>query len=159
MVRIYLNGTGSSDWPSSGCGSAATGASGQTLTLSSTQTIAAASSWPTNRIVFATTNMDTKTWIELAFFMTDGSTRRVRFLPATPIASSANFTVKSIGEVRQGVFPFSVWRRIQTEYKLNTSASLQDIGNITTDTTLLVPTAVAAADERPGYRELSQRTP
>ena len=159
VVRVYLNGTGSADWPSSGCGSAVTGASGVTLTLNSTQTIPSASSWGTNRIVFATTNMNTKSWIELAFFMTDGSTRRVRFLPANTAASSANFTIKSVGEVRQGVFPFSVWRRLQAEYRLNPSTSLQDIGNITTDTTLTISTAVPSTDERPGYRELLQKTP
>jgi len=118
--------------------------------------------------------MNTKQWIELAFFMNDpptNSVRRVRFIPtlASPPqdarTSSANFTIKSVGEVRQGVFPFSVWRRIQAEYRLNDSdtnvSNLQDQpGKITTDGKLVVLTpAVPAADERPGYRELNQKTP
>lgn len=167
VVRVYLNGTGAGtfDWPSSAlsCGSAITGASGTTLTLNSTQTIPSATFWGTNRIVFATTNMNTKTWIELAFSLTDGSTRRVRFVPGIPTTSSANFTIKSIGEVREGAFPFSMWRRLQAEYRLNDDdtnvSNLQEVGSIVTDGNLVVAPAVPAADERPGYRELPQQTP
>jgi hypothetical protein len=87
--------------------------------------------------------------------MTDGSTRRVQFVPATPTASSANFTVKSIGEVREAKFPFAgAWRRLQAEYRLNddnTTVDLVEIGSIVSDPS---PTA-----DRSGYRELTQAAP
>jgi len=159
VIRVDLNGT-SLDWPSSGCTPAV---SGTTVTLNATQTVSPNTLWGTNRIWFATTNMNTKTWIELAFFMSDGSTRRARYVPGSPLTSSASFTVKSVGEVRQGPFPFSVWRRLQAEYRLNDDdanvSNLQEIGNITSDTALLISPAAPVASQRPGYQELNQRSP
>jgi len=112
--------------------------------------------------------MGNKDWIELAFIMrADGSVRRVRFLPLNHTGSSASFTIKSTGEVRQGAFPFIfpsvVRRRLQAEYRLNDDdasvGNLQEVGNLITDTALLLTPAVPAADERPGYQELSQFSP
>ena len=104
--------------------------------------------------------MNNKSWIEIRCIMTDGSVRRVRFLPATPTASSASFTIKSVGEVRKGAFPFSVWRRLQAEYRLNDSdtnvSDLQEVGKITAD--LALP-ALPSNEQRPGYLELSQKQP
>jgi hypothetical protein len=37
--------------------------------------------------------------------------------------SRADFTVKSVGEVREGTFPFIQWRRIQAEYRICGSVS------------------------------------
>lgn len=102
--------------------------------------------------------MTNKNWIEIQFIMTDGpppSIRRVRFVPGAPTASSASFTIKSVGEVRKGMFPFSAWRRIQAEYRLDDDdtsvSSLQEVGSIASDQSPVV--------DRPGYRELNQRQP
>ncbi len=105
--------------------------------------------------------MSNKSWIEARFLMTDGSSRRVRFVPADPASSTANFTIKSVGEVRKGVFPFSTWRRLQAEYRLNEAdpGDLQQPGNITSDDALLLAPATPVEDRRPGYHELTQRSP
>lgn len=159
FVRIDLRGTGS-DWTAPAC---APQPLGTIVNLSAAQTITPASpSWGTNRIWFAPTsdmNATTKDWIELAFFMSDGSVRRVRFLPSNTAASSANFTIKSYGEVRQGVFPFTVWRRLQAEYRMNPAdpSNLQAVGRLTTDAALLVNPPVPTAYQRPGYKELTQQ--
>ena len=68
---------------------------------------------------------------------------------------SGSFTIKSAGEVRRGVFPFSnLWRRIQTEYRLDDSDTTTDpneLGHLRSDPS---PTS-----GRPGYQELSWKTP
>lgn len=144
-------------------------ASGQELNITN-QTVAP-SSEAVNRIWFSrrttensppTLLMTNKNWIDIRFIMTDNSVRRVRFLPATPLASSVNFTVKSVGEVRKGPFPFQSWRRLQAEYRLDdadATPSLNGVGNITTDTALLTSPSAPLAEQRPGYQELSQKQP
>lgn len=128
----------------------------------------------TNRIWFSrrttdavppsTQLMNFKDWIQVQFTVSNGSavsTRRVRFLPTNPTASSANFTVKAVGEVRKGAFPFRVWRRLQAEYRVNPAdpSNLQAAGRITTDAALLVNPPVPTANQRPGQKELTQQAP
>ena len=161
VVRLDFNGI-SADWTAPGCNPVA---SGVPIPVP-TQTINAGSSWGTNRVWFATSTMGGQTWIEIAFVMDDNpnppSTRRARFVVGNHTASSASFTIKSIGEVRSNSFPFTVWRRLQAEYRLNDAdtnvSDLQELGKITTDTALLIAPPVPA-DERPGYKELAQRQP
>ena len=145
-----LDGTGA-DWRSVGCAPIAPNT--PIPIPAAQQAVSPNSAWSPNRIWFATANMDTKLWIELTFTMSDGSARRARFLPATPLNSSASFTVKSVGEVRKGVFPFKMWRRVQAEYRLNSAdvTNFQLVGSIASD-----PSPVA---DRPGYRELNQKQP
>ncbi len=150
-VRIDLGGS-SADWRSAGC---APVASGVPIPLPQQTIVPGAPFWGTNRVWFATTTMHTKTWIELAVTLSDGSIRRARFLPANPTGSSASFTIKAVGEVRRGQFPFVAWRRLQAEYRLNDAdpnvSNLQEIGRIASD-----PSPVG---ERPGFRELSRKQP
>ena len=150
VVRLDINGNGA-DWRSIGC---APIGSGVPIAIP-TQTIAASDLWTRNQIWFATTTMTTKNWIEITFTMTDGSTRRARFVPANPTQSSANFTIKAVGEVRRGQLPFPVWRRLQAEYRLNDDdvsiTDLQEIATISSD-----PSPVS---DRPGWQELKQRQP
>ena len=161
VVRLDFNGN-AADWTAPGCNPFA---SGVPIPVP-TQTINAGSFWDTNRVWFATDTMGSQAWIELAFVMTDNpnpsSTRRARFVIGTPTASSASFTIKSIGEVRSSSFPFTTWRRLQAEYRLNDAdtnvSDLQELGKITTDTALLIAPPVPA-DERPGYKELAQKQP
>ncbi len=161
VVRLDLNGDGF-DWHAP-C--ATPQASGVAITLPSTQTLNSGAFWSSNRMWFVTNTMSSHAWIEMAFVMTDtpASTRRARYLIGNGIGSSGSFTVKSIGEVRKGAFPFTVWRRLQAEYRLNHDdtnvTNLQEIGNLTADPTLWIAPAAPIADQRPGYKELTQRSP
>ena len=157
LMRVDLNGT-AKDWlPPASCGSVP---SGTTITLDSPPPVLGPGEfWDTNRLWFTTTTMDRKRWIELAFFMSDTSVRRVRFVPGAPNTSSASFTVTSSGGVRSSSFPFVMWRRVQAEYRLNdqdtTVSNLQEPGRIASDTALLLDVASPVNDRRPGYKELT----
>ncbi|MBI3010069.1 MAG: hypothetical protein HYY57_03685, partial [Candidatus Omnitrophica bacterium] len=159
LIRLDFNGTGA-DWISPGCAPVPSGSPPISIPA---QTIPSSTIWGQNRMWFATTNMGSKDWIEIAFFMSDGSIRRARYVPDPRTASSASFTIKAVGEVRRGAFPFTTWRRLQAEYRLNDNDTnvnnLQEIGNITTDTALQLNPAAPAANQRPGLQELSQRQP
>jgi len=102
--------------------------------------------WPAgnqDRIWFNTTYganfLTLKTSVDLIFTMTDGSIRRSHY-EATVANRSADVTLKSVGEVRKGAFPFVMWRRLQAEYRFSGTA-LTSAGNILS------------------YQELSQKTP
>jgi hypothetical protein len=118
--------------------------------------------WRTdNWIWFATDGvMDGKLWIAVAFRMSDHvpgdplrtSVRRARYDDANPLASSAEFTVKSVGEARRSAFPFSVWRRLSAEYRICAEVTQ-------------VPDCNSVREEREergrllAYRELTGKTP
>ena len=81
-----------------------------------------------DRIWFSSTAMDAKTSIDLTFIMTDGS-RRIAHYEPTVTNRSADVTIRSVGEVRKGAFPFVTWRRLQAEYRLSGS-SVVSSGNL-----------------------------
>ena len=123
-------------------------------------TIPAATERVNNTVYFCTggaqSQMPNKAYIELKFWMSDNTTRLVRYTPALA-TRSGSFTIKSVGEVRQGVFPFVMRRRLQAEYRLNQAnpTDLQQPANITSDLGLLIAPSVPAGDQRPGYQELN----
>ncbi len=158
LIRLDVNEL--TAWTASNCAAVASGAQ---IVILQPPILASAPPWSVNRLWFSTNRkMDNKLWIEIAFFMADDSVRRVRFRPSAPLRSSASFTIKSLGEVRRGAFPFMMWRRVQAEYRLNDAdavVGLQEPGRITSDAALLLPPAAPAAEQRPGYKELSVREP
>jgi len=107
--------------------------------------------------------MTNKDWIQIRFLMTDLSVRTVRFLPASPTESSANFTVKSTGEVRAAPLPFVVSRRLQAEYRLNdddlTVTNFSEVGSILSDAGLQRAAPAPVGDQRPGYHEIPVQQP
>ena len=155
VVRVELGG--SKVWPTSGQLSFAN--SGTELDISNF-VIGAGTEQLGNIIYFATggasSQMPSKAFIELRFRMSDNTIRVARYTPAVT-TRSGSFTIKAVGEVREGSFPFVARRRLQAEYRLNqtNSTDIQQPGNITTDTGLLLTPPVAPADERPGYKELN----
>lgn len=74
-----------------------------------------------NRVWFSSNSMETVSWIDIAFRMSDGSLRMSHYEP-TLNNRSADVTIRSIGEVRKGAFPFVTWRRLQADYRLSASA-------------------------------------
>ena len=80
--------------------------------------------WPAsnNQVWFNSSGtMGAKASIDVTFIMTDGSSRTAHYDLATSTNRSADVTIKSIGEVRTGNFPFLVWRRLQAEYRVGTA--------------------------------------
>ena len=159
VFRVDLMG-GSADY--SDCAGTPSGG-----TIDVNQTVAPLTEGAINRIWFSRrvsepNLMSSKNWIQIRLTMTDGSVRRVRFVPLNPTTSTANFTMKSLGRVRKGPFPFGVWRRLQAEYRLNdddVTMDFQEVGNVTSDTALLLAPSAPASEQRPGYAELSQASP
>ncbi len=106
--------------------------------------------WTDNRIYF-TLDMSSKEWIRVDFTMSDASTRSSRYEPGIS-NRSADFTIRSIGEVRKGAFPFVLWRRLQAEYRA--CATISATNQCDSD-----------AEERTGigrllsYRELATKSP
>ena len=157
IARVEINGV--KVWPQ---GVAATSSVAPGIEFDITDvSIPAATERIGNVLYFATSGagspMPGKAFIQMRFRMSDDSARVARYAPAAAMRSGS-FTIRSAGEVRQGVFPFLMRRRLQAEYRLNqlSPTNLQQVGNIVSDLGLLIAPAVAAADERPGYRELAQ---
>ena len=122
VVRIVLNGA--NVWLN--CAGAA---AGQELDVTNS-TINPRATWATNSVSFNSTTMGTaKDWIDLTFIMTDGSRRVARYDRLTPANRTADVTIRSRGEVREGTFPFLTWRRLQAEYRLS-SAQINSTGNV-----------------------------
>ena len=165
VIRIEIP-AGTRVWPQSGTASAPQ-ASGTRLDITNTtipvNTARSGVIWFTTNGVM--TDGSTKLPIDVTFEMSDHnqptpipphwSLRMGRHTPQANLAGrSGSFTVKSVGEVRKGAFPFSVWRRVQAEYRLNDADGVtdrQEIGTITTDP--------SPAANRPGFKELGWRTP
>jgi len=82
------------------------------------QTLAADARWTNNHIWFTSTAMDGKDWIEITFVMADGSERLSHWDRLNNADRSADFTLRSKGEVRRGAFPFVLWRRLKAEYRV-----------------------------------------
>ena len=82
------------------------------------QTLAADARWANNHIWFTSTAMESKNWIEITFRMTDGSERVSHWDRLSNPDRSADFTLRSVGEVRRGAFPFVLWRRLKAEYRI-----------------------------------------
>ena len=77
----------------------------------------------TNRLWWSTDGvMSGKSWIKTSFLMADApaSTRVTWYYISDANAAdrSADFTIRSIGEVRNGAFPFVMWQRVKAEYRL-----------------------------------------
>lgn len=145
VIRIEINGA--RVWPTSGTASAPQ-TSGTPIPILLT-TIPQNTERTGNTIWFSTSNvMQNKSFIDVAFRMSDhvassnpldASIRLARYTPAVG-TRSASFTVKSVGEVRKGAFPFVTWRRLQAEYQVS-STTITNPGNLVS------------------YRELSVKTP
>lgn len=66
---------------------------------------------------FASGALTTKTYIDLKFLMTDGTTRTARF--ANTVGSrEAAFSVTSVGRAYRGPLPYLLCRRLRTTYKV-----------------------------------------
>lgn len=118
VMRIDINGTGS-DWTAPGCCGATCNPveAGDPINIPN-QTLGADARWATNRIWFTSSAMETKDWIEVIFVMRGGSERVARFHPTVLAERSADFTLRSLGTVQRGAFPFSLWRRLRAEYRI-----------------------------------------
>ena len=94
------------------------GAINTNLTITS-QTLSPGTRWdPTrNRVWFTSTAMEIKDWIEVTLLMSDGSERTSRWDRLSIANRSADATITSVGEVREGVFPFVTWRRLRAEHR------------------------------------------
>ena len=165
VIRIEIP-AGTRVWPQAGAVSAPQ-ASGTRLDITNTpvpvNTARSGVIWFTTNGVM--TNASTKLPVDVTFEMSDHNTptatppnwslRMGRYTAPTALTGrSGSFTVKSAGEVRRGRFPFTVWRRLQAEYRLNdadTATDRQEVGTIESD-----PSPVAS---RSGYRELTWKTP
>ncbi len=145
VIRIEINGA--RVWPTSGTASAPQ-PSGTLIDIVDV-TIPQNTERTGNTIWFSTNNvMQDKSFIDVAFRMSDhvasanpldASIRVARYTPAVG-TRSASFTIKSVGEVRKGAFPFVTWRRLQAEYRLS-STTITDPGNLVS------------------YQELAKKTP
>ncbi len=84
------------------------------------QTLPARTRWDgsRNRVWFTSSAMDAMDWIDIIFVMSDGSERVSHYDLVSVADSSADFTLRSVGTVRRGAFPFSVWRRLLVDYRL-----------------------------------------
>jgi hypothetical protein len=115
VLRIDLDGAGS-DWTAP-CGSPA--GNGALIDIPN-QTLNPGARWATNRIWFTSSAMEAKDWIEVTFIMRlpgDGSQRVARLDLQNSQQTTADFTLRSLGTVRRGAFPFSVWRRMKAELR------------------------------------------
>lgn len=126
VLRIDLNGN-NPDWTAPSC----SGVPANTdIDLFPNQSIPPMASWNTNRIWFTSNGvMAGKAWIDISFIMSDGTVRTSHWDRAIPANRSADFTIKSVGEVRKGPFPFVTWRRLQAEYRLS-GAAITSTGNL-----------------------------
>jgi len=159
VIRIEIP-AGTRIWPASGTASAPQ-PSGTLLDV--TDTTIPPDAARTGVIWFSTTGVltgSTKWPIDVTVQMSDHaadapnrSLRIGRYAGALS-ERSGSFTVKSAGEIRRAPAPFTVWRRLQAEYRMNDddgTTNIQEIGNLTSD-----PNAAAG---RPGYHELTWKTP
>lgn len=145
VMRIALSG--GSVWTAPGC----VGRPANQEIDVANQTIGPGQRWATNRVYFNAT-MAGKLWIDVMLIMSDGSVRAGHYEQASMANRSADVTIRSIGEVRRGAFPFVTWRRLEAEYRLcgGVSAASQ---------------CDSSGEERTNagrvlwYRELAQRTP
>lgn len=139
VIRIDLNGTGA-DWRAPGCAGGCSAATcgvgagtlvgvGTPVDLSSVavgnRSVApgAAGRWSNNRIWFSTAGtMSGQLWVDVTFTMAapDSSSRTARWDRLVVANRTADFTIKSVGEVRRGALPFVGSRRIQAEYRICT---------------------------------------
>ena len=94
---------------------------------------------PGANVMIFNSRMQNTSWIDIAFRMTDGSVRASHY-ESNVANRSADVTIKSVGEVRRGSFPFVSWRRLQAEYRLS-SNTYTSVGNLLS------------------YRELTQKIP
>ena len=62
--------------------------------------------------------MSTKSWIDISVQMSDGTVQTARYDQTNAANRTADITLKAVGEVRNGAFPFIDWRRIQATYRL-----------------------------------------
>ncbi|MBI4003443.1 MAG: hypothetical protein HY353_00305, partial [Candidatus Omnitrophica bacterium] len=150
ILRIDLNGT-NSNWEAPGCVAAARNS---VIDITPNVTLTPGQRWNNNQIWFtATSGMDAKDWIDVTFILSDSGERTSRYVPPNPDQSWADFTLRSVGEVRRGAFPFSVWRRLRVEYRV--CAQSGDIGE----------DCSSAGDEQRNegaivaYEELNSQTP
>ncbi len=127
IMRIDLNTAANTVWWAPGCQTctaACQGVPAGTLLNITDQTIGAwPARWNQNRIWFSGgAAMASKPWVEITFNLSDGTSRTARYEPAFA-GRSADFTIKSVGEVRRGAFPFAPfpltpWRRLQAEHRI-----------------------------------------
>ena len=152
VVRVDLNGFSAADWTAPGCVAPLPDAPFTLTSAASSRTLSpgAAGRWVENRIWFKT-DMASKAWIDVTYIMTDGSQRLNHYESA--IGNRwADFTVKSVGEVRKGLFPFLTWRRLQAEYRICSGVA----SSAACDTESEERTAVGALMS---YQELTQKSP
>ncbi|MBI3996886.1 MAG: hypothetical protein HY352_04435 [Candidatus Omnitrophica bacterium] len=116
VLRLDINGTGS-DWQDANCVGIPPDTFIPLSVPAANRTLNAGARWATNRVWFTSSAMDGKTWIEITFLMADGSSRTAHW-DADPTGRSADITIKSVGEVRRGSFPFILWRWLQAEYRI-----------------------------------------
>lgn len=164
VIRIDFNGTGS-DWTAPGCQPPSCTAascvgvpSGTPIDLTAVspadRTIGPGVRWGTNpnQIWFRTATMDAKAWLNVTMTLSDGSIRRTHYEP-TVANRSADFTIRSRGEVRKGAFPFPVWRRLQAEYRVCSGVTDPKDCNDADEESALRSGALRS------YQELTQQTP
>lgn len=115
ILRIDLNGT-APNWNAPGCVAAL---ANDPIDIDPDMTLTPGQRWGNNQVWFtATSGMDAKDWIDVTFILSDTTERTSRYVPSTPEESWADFTLRSIGEVRRGAFPFPMWRRLRVEYRV-----------------------------------------
>ncbi len=157
VIRIELNNT--KVWPV--VGQISTPQPSGTLLNIIDHTIPANTVRVRNTIWFSTTNiMSAKAFIDVTFRMSDhvasgnpldASIRTAHYTQQTS-TRSADFTIKSVGQVQKGAFPFVTWRRIQAEYRICGSATVPT--NCDTSPEELTNTGKLLT-----YRELTQKSP
>jgi len=115
VIRIDLSSSGA-DWASPGC---APVAAGTPIDIEPDRTLGSSPPHFNVRVWFATTNMETKEYIEVTFLMADGSQVSGRFDPDESGQSGTRYRVSSTGEARRGAFPLVSWRTLEAEYQLD----------------------------------------
>jgi hypothetical protein len=118
VLGLALNGA-TADWTAPGCVAVARNTEISLVGVPvANRTLAAGARWADNRIWFSSTAMDGKVWFDVIFTLSDGSVRIGRWDRVTVANRTADLTLKAVGDVREGLFPFGVWRRLQTTYRI-----------------------------------------
>ncbi len=151
ILRLDLNGT-SVDWQDATC---AGFPKDTAISLASVpvanRTLNPGTRWPTNRVWFTSAAMDSKAWIDITFIMSDGFSKTVHWDSTNAANSTADLTVKSVGEVHAGFFPFVLWRRVSARYRVCATVSGSQCNATSEEETQ--PGALVA------YQELTALTP
>ena len=124
ILRLDLNNN--TVWPAAGCTAAARDTDIPLTGPVAQRTLDPGIRWrgDRNRVWLTSTVMEAKDWIDLTFTLSDGSRRMARWDRATFANRAADFTIHAVGDVREGAFPFGVWRRLRADYRICNSVTV-----------------------------------